>query len=121
MPRKVTATLIKGLGLFLNNSIIKTNTASGTRIRYNFPLTMFEDIMNDKIKRTEPKVIPKILAGNKFLFDIILKNSYRATRLTVNNISPYVYFPRSKEAIIKIIQTTAVISLFIKLLNLFYV
>ena len=82
---------------------------------------MFEDIMNDKINRTEPEAIPKNRAGNRFLFDIIPKNSYRATRLTVNNIRPYVYFPRSKEAIIIIIQTTAVISLLIKLLNLFYV
>jgi hypothetical protein len=67
------------------------------------------------------KIIPKYLPGYKFLFDIILKNSKRANRLTINNIRPYVYLPRIKEAIIKIIQTTAVISLFIKLLNLFYV
>jgi hypothetical protein len=82
---------------------------------------MSEDIKNDNINRTEPKIIPEYLAGDIFLYDIILKNSYRAARFTVNNIKPYVYLPRIKEAIIKIIQTAAVISLFIKLLNLFYV
>lgn len=82
---------------------------------------MPEEITNDKIKRTEPKAIPKYLPGYIFLFDIILKNSYRATRFTVNKIRPYVYLPRIKEAITRIIQTVAVISLFIKLLNLFYV
>lgn len=49
---------------------------------------MFEDIINDKIKRTEPKVIPEYLPGFKFLFDMILKNSNRAIIFTANTIRP---------------------------------